>query len=84
VEVSRRNDGERCCRKCLGVEVEKRDFKQESTTCEHADSKHEMVNLAMCEMKSYEGNEVWLYSFLTSALDGGEWSASRSDRLIGS
>jgi hypothetical protein len=25
--------------------------------------------------------EAWLHAFLTSALDGGEWSASRPDRF---
>jgi hypothetical protein len=29
-------------------------------------------------MKMYWGMEVWLHAFLTFALDGGEWSASRS------
>jgi hypothetical protein len=27
-------------------------------------------------MKMYWGVEVWLHAFLTSSLDGGEWSAS--------
>jgi hypothetical protein len=63
--------------------LEKRDFKQESTTFERRDSKHEMVNLVLCEIKAYVGAEVYLHSILTSALDGGEWSVSK-DRLIGS
>jgi hypothetical protein len=32
-------------------------------------------------MKTYKGVEVQIPSFLISALDGGEWSASRPDRL---
>jgi hypothetical protein len=32
-------------------------------------------------MKTYWGVEVQLHSFLTSALDGGEWSASRPGRF---
>jgi hypothetical protein len=28
-------------------------------------------------IRTYGGVEVWLHTFLTSALDGGEWSASR-------
>jgi hypothetical protein len=32
-------------------------------------------------MKAYWGVEVYLYSFLTSALDGGKWSASRPGRF---
>jgi hypothetical protein len=31
-------------------------------------------------MKIYEGVEVQLHSFLNSALDGGNWSASRPGR----
>jgi hypothetical protein len=31
-------------------------------------------------MKTYGGMEVQLHVFFTSALDGGEWSASRSGR----
>jgi hypothetical protein len=33
-------------------------------------------------MEVYWGVEVWLHEFLTSALDGGEWSASRPGRFI--
>jgi len=29
-------------------------------------------------VKTYGGMEVQLHAFLTSALDGGEWSASRA------
>jgi hypothetical protein len=32
-------------------------------------------------MKTYWGMEVQLHSFLTSALDGGEWPASRPGRF---
>jgi hypothetical protein len=32
-------------------------------------------------MMAYWGVEVQLYAFLTSALDGGEWSASRPGRF---
>ena len=32
-------------------------------------------------MKTYKGVEVQFPSFLTSALNGGEWSASRPGRL---
>ena len=76
MEVSRRDVGERCRRKCCvggGGVLEKRDFKQESTTFERRDSKHEMVNLAVCEITAYEGGEIYLHTFLTSTLDGGEW-----------
>jgi len=33
-------------------------------------------------MKAYEEVEVWLYSFLTSTVNGGEWSASRPGRFV--
>jgi hypothetical protein len=33
-------------------------------------------------MKVYEGVDVWIHVFLTSALDGGDWSASRPGRFI--
>jgi hypothetical protein len=32
-------------------------------------------------MKAYWGVEVWIHIFLTSALVGGEWSASRRGRF---
>jgi hypothetical protein len=32
-------------------------------------------------MKTYWGVEVWMHAFLTLALDGGEWLASRSGRF---
>jgi hypothetical protein len=32
-------------------------------------------------IKTYGGVDVWLHSFLTSALDGGEWSASLPGRF---
>jgi hypothetical protein len=32
-------------------------------------------------MKVYGGVDVWIYSFLTSALAGGEWSASLPGRF---
>jgi hypothetical protein len=32
-------------------------------------------------MKTYGGVDVWLHEFLTLALDGHEWSASRSGRF---
>jgi hypothetical protein len=32
-------------------------------------------------MKMYGGVEVWVHAFLISALDGGEWSASRFGRF---
>jgi len=32
-------------------------------------------------MKIYWGVDVWLHAFLTSALDGGEWSATRRGRF---
>jgi hypothetical protein len=33
-------------------------------------------------MKMYEGREATLRAFLTLALDGGQWSASRPRRFI--
>jgi hypothetical protein len=33
-------------------------------------------------VEAYEEEEVQLDSFLTSALDGGEWSASRPGRVL--
>jgi hypothetical protein len=40
------------------------------------------LKLSLCltkhhAVKTYVGMEVWLHPFLTSALDGDEWSASR-------
>jgi hypothetical protein len=32
-------------------------------------------------MKAYKGVDVWTHVLLTSALAGGEWSASRPDRF---
>jgi hypothetical protein len=32
-------------------------------------------------MKTYGGVDLWMHVFLTSALVGGEWLASRSDRF---
>jgi hypothetical protein len=32
-------------------------------------------------MKAFWGMEVWHHAFLTSTLDGGEWSASRPGRF---
>jgi hypothetical protein len=32
-------------------------------------------------MKAYRGVDVWTHVFLTSALAGGEWSASRPGRF---
>jgi hypothetical protein len=32
-------------------------------------------------MKAYCGMDIQLHTFLTSALDGGEWSVSRPDRF---
>jgi hypothetical protein len=32
-------------------------------------------------MKAYGGVEIYLHAFFTSALDGGEWSASRPGRF---
>jgi hypothetical protein len=32
-------------------------------------------------MKTYGGADVWTHVFLTSAVVGGEWSASRSGRF---
>jgi hypothetical protein len=33
-------------------------------------------------MKVYCGVDVWLHAFLTSAIGGGEWLASRPDRFV--
>jgi hypothetical protein len=43
-----------------------------------------MLGLTVTEhhaMKTYWGVEVWFHTSLTSALDGGEWSASRYGRF---
>jgi hypothetical protein len=42
--------------------------------CSNGDTKHHA-------MKTYEEMEVYLHAFLTSALDGCEWSASRPGRF---
>jgi hypothetical protein len=43
------------------------------------------LKLSLCltkhNMKAYGGVEVYLHAFLTSALDGSEWSASRPGRF---
>jgi hypothetical protein len=43
------------------------------------------LSLALMEhhgMEAYWGAEIQLHAFLTSELDGGEWSASRPGRFI--
>jgi hypothetical protein len=45
-----------------------------------------MIQLSLCLIKCHampmcEGVEVWIHIFLTSAKDGGEWSASCPSRF---
>jgi hypothetical protein len=37
--------------------------------------------IAVSSVNAYGGVEIWLYPFLTSELDEGEWSASHSGRF---
>jgi hypothetical protein len=37
--------------------------------------------LSLCFMKAYEGVDVEIHIFLTSAVAGGEWSVSRPGRF---
>jgi hypothetical protein len=32
--------------------------------------------VSVCTVKAYRGVEIWFHSFLTSTVDGGEWSVS--------
>jgi hypothetical protein len=48
-------------------------------------NKYKNVKLSLCiiknDMKKYGESEIWLHIFIASALDGGDWPASRPTTL---